>query len=66
MLDEQVKLLTETLTSLSVEQNTYGIYTGYNKFNTLDKTLLEKMVKLQVQAETTQDLATDIPDANKK
>ncbi|QVK02650.1 ABC transporter thiamine pyrophosphate-binding lipoprotein p37/Cypl [Mycoplasma mycoides] len=60
LLDKQVELLSKALQSLSLEENTYGIYTGYNKFMPLSMELFEKLVKLQVQAESKQDLVKDI------
>ncbi|WP_430001959.1 hypothetical protein [Mycoplasmopsis bovis] len=33
----------------------YGIYTGYNKFQPLNKELLEILTKFQVRAESKQD-----------
>ncbi|MBU4691556.1 ABC transporter substrate-binding protein [Mycoplasma sp. ES3225-GEN-MYC] len=62
--DKQVELIAKALTSLTLQENTYGIYTGYNKFQPLSNELFEKYVKLQVQAETVQDLVNDIPEIN--
>ncbi|WP_434335166.1 ABC transporter substrate-binding protein [Mycoplasma capricolum subsp. capricolum] len=66
LLDKQVKLISEALHSLSLTENTYGIYTGYNKFMPLSMDLFEKLVKLQVQAESKQDLVTDIDKIEKQ
>ncbi|WFQ91577.1 High affinity transport system protein p37 [Mycoplasma feriruminatoris] len=64
--DKQVELLSKALHSLSLTENTYGIYTGYNKFMPLSMDLFEKLVKLQVQAESKQDLVTEIPPISKQ
>ncbi len=45
----QVNLISKALQSLSLTENTYGIYTGYNKFQPLNKELLEILTKFQVQ-----------------
>ncbi|ABC01093.1 ABC transporter thiamine pyrophosphate-binding lipoprotein p37/Cypl [Mycoplasma capricolum] len=66
LLDKQVKLISEALHSLSLTENTYGIYTGYNKFMPLSMDLFEKLVKLQVQAESKQDLVTNIDKIEKQ
>ncbi|WP_434342506.1 ABC transporter thiamine pyrophosphate-binding lipoprotein p37/Cypl [Mycoplasma capricolum] len=66
LLDKQVKLISEALHSLSLTENTYGIYTGYNKFMPLSMELFEKLVKLQVQAESKQDLVTNIDKIEKQ
>ncbi|QSF13637.1 ABC transporter thiamine pyrophosphate-binding lipoprotein p37/Cypl [Mycoplasma sp. Mirounga ES2805-ORL] len=61
---EQVDLIKKALMSLTLEENTYGIYTGYNKFQDLTLDLFKKFIKLQIQAETTKsDLikGSDIP-----
>ncbi|UUD37144.1 High affinity transport system protein p37 precursor [Mycoplasmopsis californica] len=63
--DEQLKILTQTLTSLSLEENIYGIYTGYNKFQKIDFGLFKKFVLLQIQAETVKNLVNDIPEIGK-
>ncbi|WFQ94930.1 ABC transporter thiamine pyrophosphate-binding lipoprotein p37/Cypl [Mycoplasma feriruminatoris] len=60
LLDKQVELLSKALNSLSLTENTYGIYTGYNKFMPLSMNLFEKLVKLQVQAESTENLVDNI------
>ncbi|QVJ95327.1 ABC transporter thiamine pyrophosphate-binding lipoprotein p37/Cypl [Mycoplasma mycoides] len=60
LLDKQVELLSKALHSLTLEENTYGIYTGYNKFMPLSMELFEKLVKLQVQAESTENLVDNI------
>ncbi len=51
----QVNLISKALQSLSLTENTYGIYTGYNKFQPLNKELLEILTKFQVRAESKQD-----------
>lgn len=51
----QVNLISKALQSLSLTKNTYGIYTGYNKFQPLNKELLEILTKFQVRAESKQD-----------
>ncbi|AJK51770.1 ABC transporter substrate-binding protein [Mycoplasma capricolum subsp. capripneumoniae] len=66
LLDKQVKLISEALHSLSLTENTYGIYTGYNKLMPLSIDLFEKLVKLQVQAESKQDLVTNIDKIEKQ
>ncbi|WFQ95756.1 ABC transporter substrate-binding protein [Mycoplasma feriruminatoris] len=66
LLDKQVELLSKALNSLSLTENTYGIYTGYNKFMPLSMDLFETLVKLQVQAESTQNLVTKIPEITKQ
>ncbi|WFQ90756.1 ABC transporter substrate-binding protein [Mycoplasma feriruminatoris] len=66
LLDKQVELLSKALNSLSLTENTYGIYTGYNKFMPLSMDLFEKLVKLQVQAETTENLVDNIPAISKQ
>ncbi|WP_434325668.1 ABC transporter thiamine pyrophosphate-binding lipoprotein p37/Cypl [Mycoplasma leachii] len=66
LLDKQVELLSKALHSLTLEENTYGIYTGYNKFMPLSMNLFEKLVKLQVQAESKQDLVTNIDKIEKQ
>ncbi|WP_029608934.1 ABC transporter thiamine pyrophosphate-binding lipoprotein p37/Cypl [Mycoplasma simbae] len=58
---KQSELIGKALQSLSLQENTYGIYTGYNKFMPITMDLLEKFSKLQIQAETTQNLVNDIP-----
>lgn len=60
--NKQVELLTKTLNSLSVEENLYGKYTGYNKFFALNLDNFEKFIKLQVQAETKLDLIKEIEE----
>lgn len=55
LLQSQVDLISKALQSLSLEENLYGIYTGYNKFQPLDKELLETLTKFQVRAESKQD-----------
>nr|VZR97150.1 High affinity transport system protein p37 [Mycoplasma feriruminatoris] len=64
--DKQVELLSKALNSLTLTENTYGIYTGYNKFMPLNMDLFETLVKLQVQAESTQDLVKQIPAIEKQ
>ncbi|WFQ93274.1 ABC transporter substrate-binding protein [Mycoplasma feriruminatoris] len=64
--DKQVELLSKALNSLSLTENTYGIYTGYNKFMPLNMDLFEKLVKLQVQAESTENLVDKIPAIEKQ
>ncbi|SOO26814.1 Alkylphosphonate ABC transporter, substrate-bindin (fragment) [Xanthomonas phaseoli pv. phaseoli] len=66
LLDKQVELLSKALNSLSLTENTYGIYTGYNKFMPLSNELFEKLVKLQVQAESTENLVTEIDKIQKQ
>lgn len=63
LMTKQVELLSKALTSLSLEENTYGIYTGYNKFQNLTKEMFNNFIKLQAQAETTKDLVTKIDEA---
>lgn len=58
---KQVELIQKALNSLSLEENTYGIFTGYNKFLPIDKELFIKFLKLQRQAQSKIDLVTDIP-----
>lgn len=60
LLNKQVDLISKALNSLTLTENTYGIYTGYNKFVPIDMGLFEKLVKLQVQAETTDTLVDKI------
>ncbi|WP_027120641.1 ABC transporter thiamine pyrophosphate-binding lipoprotein p37/Cypl [Mycoplasmopsis lipofaciens] len=49
--EKKQELIKKVLTSLSIEDNKLGIYTGYNKFNNLDKDLFKKLIKLQQAAE---------------
>ncbi|UWD34618.1 ABC transporter substrate-binding protein [Mycoplasma cottewii] len=63
LMTKQVELLSKALTSLSLDENTYGIYTGYNKFQNLTKEMFNNFIKLQAQAETTKDLVTKIDEA---
>ncbi|WP_029905655.1 ABC transporter thiamine pyrophosphate-binding lipoprotein p37/Cypl [Mycoplasmopsis opalescens] len=58
----QSELISKALQSLTLEENTYGIYSGYNKFTAINDDLFKKFVLLQKQAETTQDLVNDIPE----
>lgn len=51
----QVNLISKALQSLSLEENQYGIYTGYNKFQPINMELLETLTKFQVRAESKQD-----------
>nr|VZR97167.1 High affinity transport system protein p37 [Mycoplasma feriruminatoris] len=66
LLDKQIELLSKALNSLTLTENTYGIYTGYNKFMPLSMDLFETLVKLQVQAESTKTLVTQIPKIEKQ
>ncbi|EOA07534.1 Alkylphosphonate ABC transporter, substrate-binding component [Mycoplasma yeatsii 13926] len=66
LMTKQVELLSKALTSLTLDENTYGIYTGYNKFQNLTKEMFNNFIKLQAQAETTKDLVDEIPEAKVK
>ncbi|QVK06652.1 ABC transporter thiamine pyrophosphate-binding lipoprotein p37/Cypl [Mycoplasma mycoides] len=66
LLDKQVELISKALNSLSLTENIYGIYTGYNKFMPLSNELFEKLVKLQVQAESTENLVKEIDKIEKQ
>ncbi|WP_051599928.1 ABC transporter thiamine pyrophosphate-binding lipoprotein p37/Cypl [Mycoplasma elephantis] len=62
--NKQLEILQKTLLQLSVEENTYGLYTGYNKFQTIDLDLFKKFILLQIQAESLKNLVNDIPEIN--
>lgn len=47
----QINLISQALTSLSIEENTYGIYTGYNKFMPTSLENFKKFIQLQLLAE---------------
>ncbi|MCT4469449.1 ABC transporter thiamine pyrophosphate-binding lipoprotein p37/Cypl [Mycoplasma sp. HS2188] len=59
---KQTDLISKALNSLSLNENTYGIYTGYNKFQPLDLETFQKFMYLQVQAETKNDKNVSIPE----
>ncbi|MBZ4203690.1 ABC transporter thiamine pyrophosphate-binding lipoprotein p37/Cypl [Mycoplasma tauri] len=47
---KQAELIAKAISSLSVEENLYGTYTGYNKFKPIDENLFVQMLKLQTAA----------------
>ncbi|MEA4115476.1 hypothetical protein VBM87_01600 [Mycoplasma sp. 744] len=47
----QKELIIETLSNLSQEDNTFGIYTGYNKIDKIDFDLFKKYVEMQKEAQ---------------
>ncbi|MEE3928091.1 hypothetical protein V2E24_00675 [Mycoplasmopsis ciconiae] len=51
MLDIQAYILKKALQSFSVEENLYGLYTGYNAFADIDQNLFESFIKMQQAAE---------------
>ncbi|QBF34911.1 ABC transporter substrate-binding protein [Mycoplasmopsis phocirhinis] len=59
---KQANLISKALNSLSLSENTYGIYTGYNKFQPIDFETFQKFMYLQVQAETKNDKNVSIPE----
>lgn len=59
--EKQAELIGKALESLSLKENTYGIYTGYNKFKQLNYEQFRKFAQLQAQAESKQNLVKEIP-----
>ncbi|WP_029513436.1 ABC transporter thiamine pyrophosphate-binding lipoprotein p37/Cypl [Mycoplasmopsis primatum] len=57
--NKQAELISKALTSLTLEENTYGVYTGYNLFKPIDNQFFTKMLKLQEFAKSANPYGTE-------